>query len=165
MGIESLFKKKLPYEDWPKDWDYVASDMATAAGVGVARVRCHRNTWDYLAEQVPNHKKGGSGSPVEVKDNVFRAPDEQDITAEGDGLVTVPLSGSALAAVLHFCSNIQDWPYRPNHAYNELDKAIGRRVGAAISQALRNVVPSSDASGPTTVIYLDDKITAKHATT
>jgi hypothetical protein len=38
-------------------------------------------------------------------------------------------------------------------------------VGAAISQALLNVVPSADASGPTAVVYLDDKITAKDAMT
>ncbi|MEJ8654920.1 hypothetical protein WKI65_44490 [Streptomyces sp. MS1.AVA.3] len=164
MGIESLFKKKLPYEDWPKDWDYVASDMAKAAGVGIARVRCHRNTWDYLAEQVPHHKRGGPSAPVQVEDNVFRSPAEEDITTEADGMVTVPLAGSTLAAVLHFCANIQDWPYRPNHAYNELDKAIGRRVGAAISQALQNIVPSANSSGPTAVVYLDDKITAKDAT-
>jgi hypothetical protein len=79
-------------------------------------------------------------------------------------MVTVPLAGSSLASVLHFCANVQDWPYLPNHAYNALDKAIGRRVGAAISQALLNVVPSADASGPTAVVCLDDKITAKDAT-
>jgi hypothetical protein len=38
-------------------------------------------------------------------------------------------------------------------------------VGAEISQALLNVVPSADASGPTAVVYLDDKITAKDAMT
>lgn len=162
MGIESLFKKKLPYTDWPKEWVNVASDMAKAAGVGVARVRCHRNTWDYLAQEVPSHKRGGSKS-LEVTDNVFHVPAEEDISTEADGMVTVTLAGSTLAAVLHFCANIQDWPYRPNHAYNELDKAIGRRVGAAISQALKNVVPSADTSGPTAVVYLDDKITAKDA--
>lgn len=163
MGIKSLFKKKLPYEDWPKDYAYVASDMAKAAGVGVARVRCHRNTWDYLTKEVPRHKRGGPTIPESVLNNVFRAPVEEDITAEADGLVTVPLSGSTLAAVLHFCSNIQDWPYRPNSAYNELDKAIGRRVGSAISQAMQNVVPATDASGATAVVYLDDKINAKDA--
>ncbi|MGK3106110.1 hypothetical protein [Streptomyces sp. WAC05858] len=164
MGFESLFKKKLPYEDWPKDLDHVTSDMAKAAGIGVARVRCHRNTWNYLAGQVPNHKKADFTRPEEVEDNVFRPPAEEDITNEADGLVTVSLSGSTLAAVLHFCSNIQDRPHWPNSAYNQLDKAIGRRVGASISQALLNVVPSADASGPTAVIYLDDKITASDTT-
>ncbi|MFB8442710.1 hypothetical protein ACFC7A_27030 [Streptomyces niveus] len=163
MGIESLFRKKLPYADWPKESENVTSDMAKAAGVGVARVRCHRNTWAYLAQEVPNHRMGAD-KPMEVVDNVFRLPAEEDITTETDGMVTVPLAGSTLASVLHFCANIQDWPHYPNHAYNELDKAVGRRVGAAISQALQNVVPSADTSEPTAVVYLDDKITAKDAT-
>lgn len=45
------------------------------------------------------------------------------------------MEGSTLATVLHFCANIQDFPYRPNRAYNELDKAIGRRVGTAIASS------------------------------
>ncbi|MFI6881175.1 hypothetical protein ACIBL6_47795 [Streptomyces sp. NPDC050400] len=164
LELRALFRRKLPYKDWPGSWERVASDMAKAAGVGVARVRCHRNTWDYLASQVPDHKDGGS-TPTSVVDNVFRAPAEEDIISEAEGLVTVPLAGSTLAAVMHFCANIQDWPYVPNRAYNELDKAIGRRVGAAISEALQNVVPAAGASGPEAVVYLDDKITAEDATT
>ncbi|MGW3045589.1 hypothetical protein ACWC9T_37495 [Kitasatospora sp. NPDC001159] len=164
MEIKSLFKKKLPYEEWPSSRDHLASDMAKAAGVGVARVRCHRNTWDYLAKQTPAHKEGGFSQPVDVVDNVFCPPADEDIVTEADGMVTVPLAGSTLASVLYFCANVQDRPYLPNHAYNGLDKAIGRRVGAAISQALQNVVPSTDESGPTAVVYLDDKIATKTVT-
>ncbi|MFG2919781.1 hypothetical protein ACGF0D_43840 [Kitasatospora sp. NPDC048298] len=159
VDVMALFKK-LPYQTWPGSRERVAGDMAKAAGVGVARVRCHRATWDYLAAQVPEHKKGGFSRPEDVEDNVFCLPANEDIVAETDGIVTVPPAGSSLASVLHFCANIQDWPYEPNRAYNELDKAIGRRVGAAISQALRHVVPSANGSGPTAVVYLDDKIAA-----
>ena len=45
-----------------------------------------------------------------------------------------------------------------------LGASIGRRVGAAISRALRNMIPSHGQDGPTAVIYLDARITAKDAT-
>ncbi|WP_159042929.1 hypothetical protein [Streptomyces ardesiacus] len=48
--------------------------------------------------------------------------------------------------------------------WTELDRSIGRRVGAAISQALDNIAPSNGADGPTAVIYLDDRVTAKDTT-
>ncbi|WP_324790396.1 hypothetical protein [Streptomyces sp. H51] len=74
-------------------------------------------------------------------------------------MVTVPLSGTTLAAVLSWCRNIQ--PDTLRSPWTELDRSIGRRVGAAISQALDNVIPSNGANGPTAVIYLDDRVTAK----
>lgn len=77
-------------------------------------------------------------------------------------MITVPLAGTSLAAVLSWCRTATS--HTLSGPWSALDATIGRRVGAAISQALRNVVPSNGQDGPTAVIYLDDRITAKDAT-
>ncbi|WP_074989922.1 hypothetical protein [Streptomyces misionensis] len=87
---------------------------------------------------------------------------QDEVTAEEGAMVTVPLSGTTLAAVLSWCRNIQ--PNTLRSPWTELDRSIGRRVGAAIAQALVNVIPSNGADGPTAVIYLDDRLTAKDTT-
>lgn len=70
--------------------------MAKAAGVGAARIRCHNNTWSYLEEAVPRDEHPGGGDDL-------RPPAEEEIVTEKDGMVTVPLSGTSLAAVLSWC--------------------------------------------------------------
>ncbi|MFJ6901908.1 hypothetical protein [Streptomyces hokutonensis] len=154
MGaIARLLGKEL-YNNWPRNHDSFRSDMSKAAGIGVARIRCHRNTWFYLEENIPRSTgRPGAG---------FSSPGEDEITAEKDGMVTVALSGTTLAAALYFCRYLQTYPV--TGAWTDLDRAIGRRVGSAISHALLNVTPSSDEDEPTTVIYLDDRIAAKGTT-
>jgi hypothetical protein len=126
--------------------------MSKAAGVGVARIRCHPNTWAYLEENVPQDEDRGPG-------DAFRPPAQEEIVTEKDGMITVPLSGTSLAAVLSWCRTAVSSTLRG--PWSALDASIGRRVGAAISQALRNVIPSHGQDSPTAVIYLDDRIAAK----
>ncbi|MFF3337863.1 hypothetical protein [Streptomyces flavidovirens] len=120
----------------------------------MARVRCHRNTWAYLEENVPK--------ATVAPRTAFCAPTEEEITTEEDGMVTVALAGTSLAAVLHFCRDVHT--HLMTASWTELDRAIARRVGSAISEAMNNVIPSNGEDGPTALIYLDDKITAKDAT-
>ncbi|MFD5899633.1 hypothetical protein [Streptomyces sp. NPDC060366] len=160
MGIiSSLLGGKDPYNNWPKSYDSYRSDMAKAAGVGVARVRCHRNTWAYLEESVPRDIESTIIGPDRGPGTAFRPPAEDEISSDQDGMVTVPLSGTTLAAVLSWCRNVQPDPV--NSPWTAVDRSIARRVGSAISQALLNVVPSNGQDGPTAVIYLDDRITAR----
>ncbi|MFH0245829.1 hypothetical protein ACGRHY_26360 [Streptomyces sp. HK10] len=160
--LAKLLGREPPYSDWPKSYDSFCGDMAKAAGVAVARVRCHRNTWAYLQENVPQDTETTITGTERGLSAAFKPPAQDEITSEEDGLVTVPLSGTTLAAVLSWCHNIQ--PNTLGSPWTALDRSIARRVGAAISQALDHVVPSSDANGPTAVIYLDDRMTAKDAT-
>lgn len=143
------------YRNWPTSETTYRADMATAAGVGAACVRCHRNTWAYLLENVPKDREEAFTAPRSQSTTTFRPPTEDEITSEKDGMVTVSLSGTTLGAVLSWCRNIQ--PDDIGSRWTQLDRSIGRRVGAAISQALRNVIPSSGQDGPTVVIYLDDR--------
>ncbi|GGY07797.1 hypothetical protein [Streptomyces minutiscleroticus] len=163
MGvIARVLGKELSYDNWPKSHDSYRSDMARAAGIGVARIRCHRTTWDYLLESVPRnfeeelYSRKSAGA-------AFRPPSKEEITAEKDGMATVPLSGTALAAVLSWCRNIQS--HTVSSPWSTLDRSIGRRVGVAISQALDNVVPCRGQDGPTAMIYLDDRIAESDVTT
>ncbi|CAM5639322.1 hypothetical protein STAFG_0054 [Streptomyces afghaniensis 772] len=128
----------------------------------MARIRCHRNTWAYLLENVPKDSETVITGHERGQGSAFRPPAQDEVTAEDDAMVTVPLSGTTLAAVLSWCRNIQ--PNTLRSPWTELDRSIGRRAGAAISQALDNVIPSNGADGPTAVIYLDDRVTAKDTT-
>jgi hypothetical protein len=160
--IAKLLRKKSPYNDWPTSYAGFRADMAKAAGVGVARIRCHRNTWAYLQENVPKDTETTFTGTERGPGTAFKPPASDEIASEKDGMVTVPLSGTTLAAVLSWCRNIQ--PDTLRSPWTELDRSIGRRVGAAISQALDHLVPSTGTDGPTAVIHLDDRVTAKDAT-
>lgn len=161
MGFIAKLLGKPSYSDWPASYDRFRGDMAKAAGVGVARIRCHRNTWAYLLENVPKDSETTFTGQRE-QGSAFRPPAQEEVIAEDDAMVTVPLSGTTLAAVLSWCRNIQ--PDTLRSPWTELDRSIGRRVGAAISQALDNVIPSNGADGPSAVVYLDDRVTAKDTT-
>ncbi|MER5376262.1 hypothetical protein [Streptomyces sp. NPDC002553] len=158
MGIIAKLLGRPPYSNWPSSYASYRGDMAKAAGLGVARIHCHRNTWDYLLENVPKDSETTITGHERGQGSAFRPPAQDEVTAEEDAMVTVPLSGTTLAAVLSWCRNIQ--PDTLRSPWTELDRSIGRRVGAAISQALDNVIPSNGADGPTAVIRLDDRVTS-----
>lgn len=134
---------------WPQGRGGRVNEVAKAAGVGVARVRCHHTTWDYLQEQAhEEHGRRGSFRP-----GAFRpSTDGDEVTTGADGIVTVPLGGSSLAAVLDWCYEVQ------GILSTDLDRAIGRRVGQAISNALQNLTPSDAQGDSSAVIWLDDRI-------
>ncbi|MDH6711225.1 hypothetical protein P3T27_007978 [Kitasatospora sp. MAA19] len=122
-------------------------DLVNAAGVGLARLRCHKDTWAYLADAVAGERHShGPG-------RVFRAPAAQDISNEGNGMIVVPLSGSSLAALLSFCRTSQgvigNW--------SPLEQAIGQRTEAAICAALERVEPADGDHSDSAVIVLDDQ--------
>jgi hypothetical protein len=143
-------------DTWPKKHHVHKKDLVKAAGVGVARVRCHRDTWAFLEKYVPKSRAEDAYNSGLARD-AFTPPGEDEITTEEDGMLTVPLSGTTLAAVLTWCQDIQFGTIR----WNSMHKAIGRRVGIAISDALTQLVPSQDHQGPSAVIYLDDRIAEK----
>ncbi|MET9396025.1 hypothetical protein [Kitasatospora sp. NPDC002965] len=128
----------------PLGWGDHRLNMVKAAGIGVATLRCHKDTWAYFVEKFTSTPRGRN-------DSTFRPPAAEDITDEGAGMITVPISGSTLAAVLDKCRELQ------GPVGSDLDKAIGRRVEAAISQALRHVVPSGGDRSAAPAIVLDDR--------
>ncbi|MFJ2900228.1 hypothetical protein ACIO87_35810 [Streptomyces sp. NPDC087218] len=133
---------------WPRRGLARNDEVARAAGVGLAHVRCHRTTWDYLQEQV--HQQ--HANRIRQGPQAFRQPADDEITTGPNGIVTVPLGGSSLAAVLDWCHEMQSC------LREDVDRGIGRRVGLAISRALENLSPSDGQAGPVAVIWLDDRI-------
>ncbi|MFE4263436.1 hypothetical protein [Streptomyces sp. NPDC056883] len=163
--IERMFGKgepDPPYSDWPVSYAAYQADLAVAAGIGVARVRCHGHTWAYLLENVAKDGERAYTTGPMKQGSAFRPPTEDEVSPDDDGMVTVPLSGITLAAVLSWCRNIQHSDIHSE--WTATDRAIGRRVGAAVSQALGNVVPSDAGASATAVVYLDDRIAAKDTT-
>ncbi|MFJ1757347.1 hypothetical protein [Kitasatospora sp. NPDC088134] len=152
MGIMDLFRRKGLDEDFdPLGWDHHRMGMVKAAGIGVATLRCHRDTWAYFVDKFAN-------KPMDRDAAAFRPPADEDITDEGEGMITVPLSGSTLAALLSKCRDLQFGAMA-----SDLDKAIGRRVAAAIMQALRHVVPAEGDRSAAPAIVLDDRTAAPAA--
>jgi hypothetical protein len=133
---------------WPGRRNRI-DEEAKAAGIGVIRVRCHTTTWDYLQDQAKGHHRQRSLRP-----EAFRPATGDEIVTDADGIVTVPLGGSSLAALF-------DWCFEAQSILNtELERGIGQRVGRAISEALENLATVRDQGDPAAVIWLDDRIAA-----
>ncbi|MGW2112396.1 hypothetical protein, partial [Streptomyces sp. NPDC001948] len=57
-----------------------------------------------------------------------------------------------------------DWCHEMQGVLNkDLERAIGKRVGLAISLALDSLTPSDGQARSTTVIWLDDQIAAENS--
>ncbi|MER6499243.1 hypothetical protein ABT218_07590 [Streptomyces sp. NPDC001455] len=138
---------------WPGKRGHT-DEVAKAAGIGVIRVRCHTTTWDYLQEAVKQQHK----QQIRRHPGAFRPATGDEITTSADGVVTVPLGGSSLAAILDWCFEVQ------GILYTELERGIGRRVGRAISEALGNLASTRGQGDPSAVIWLDDQIAANNPT-
>ncbi|MEU5810945.1 hypothetical protein [Streptomyces sp. NPDC047718] len=138
---------------WPARHNRI-NEVAKAAGIGVLRVRCHTTTWDYLQEEAKAHHKKG----IRTRPEAFRPPTDDEIVTGADGIVTVPLGGSSLAA-------LYDWCFEAQSILNtELERGVGQRVGRAICEALENRAAVRGQGDPSAVIWLDDQIAADNPT-
>ncbi|MEV3999047.1 hypothetical protein ACFYPK_28200 [Streptomyces halstedii] len=132
---------------WPKQRDR-ADEVAEAAAIGVIRIRCHTTTWAYLQEEgKQRHKQQFRRHP-----EAFRPPTGDEITTS-DGVVTVPLGGSSLAAIPDWCFTV------PGILCTDLERGMGR-VGRAIPGALENLAAARGQDDLPAVIWLDDRIAA-----
>lgn len=128
--------------------------LRAAAGIGIAQIRCHADTWTYFLREFDKTSDHRTTS-------VFRPPADEDIVREPNGMITLPISGSSLAALYDRCKDIRARPWSSTWNYNGLDRAIASRVESAISEALTHVVPASEAQGAELTIVLDDRPIAK----
>ncbi|MFE0773344.1 polysaccharide deacetylase family protein [Streptomyces sp. NPDC058861] len=153
-GAKSVPAQTEPTEValWPGRRDR-ADEVAKAAGIGVIRIRCHTTTWDYLQEETKQQHK----RQIRRHPEAFRPATGDEITTSAEGVVTVPLGGSSLAAILDWCFEVQ------GILYTDLERGIGRRVGRAISGALENLAAARGQGDPAAVIWLDDRIAAADA--
>lgn len=123
--------------------------LSAAAGIGTAKVRCHKDTWGYFIDEFDKTKSRDS--------QVFRSRPE-DIVNEDDGMIAVRVSGTTLAAVLDRCHYMLLYS-----GHSDLDRAIAARVSRAILQALDHVVPATEANDEEVTVVLDDRPIAKPA--
>ncbi|MEU4955019.1 hypothetical protein [Streptomyces lavendulae] len=128
--------------------------LRAAVGIGIARMRCHNDTWTYLLGEFEKTSDLRT-TPV------FRPPADDSVVRESNGMITVPMSGSSLAALFDRCRNIRVRPWSSSWNYTSLDKAIASRVESAISEALTHVTPATEAHGVELTIVLDDRPVAK----
>ncbi|WP_018569493.1 hypothetical protein [Streptomyces sp. PsTaAH-124] len=148
--------RSIPAQAGPADWPgrrHRINEVAKAAGVGVVKVRCHATTWDYLQEEAKTHHKGG----IRTRPEAFRPATGEEIVTGADGIVTVPLGGSSLAALFDWCFEAQ------SVLKTDLERGVSRRVGWAISEALENLAAARGQGDPAAVIWLDDRIAAADA--
>ncbi|WP_128977540.1 hypothetical protein [Streptomyces roseicoloratus] len=152
MGLLDLLFRN-PEEDDESPYEL---KLRAAAGIGIAKIRCHADTWAYFLQEFER-------TSGQVPTSAFRPPANEDIVRETNGMITVPISGSSLAALLDRCCVIRarSWSSSSSGNYGSVDKAIASRVEAAISEALTHVVPASEAQGAELTIVLDDRPVAK----
>lgn len=149
---------RVPVQAGPANWPgrrHRIDEVATAAGVGVVRVRCHATTWDYLQEEVKAHHERS----IREQPEAFRPATGEEIVTGPGGIVTVPLGGSSLAALFDWCFEAQ------SVLRTDLERGVGRRVGWAVSEALENLAAARGQGDPAAVIWLDDQIAAADAGT
>ncbi|UKZ02957.1 hypothetical protein BOQ63_002175 (plasmid) [Streptomyces viridifaciens] len=83
--------------------------MVNVAGIGVARLGCHKDTWAYFTDALAKDSRShGAGQ-------AFRSPAAQDITDEGNGMVAVPLgqrAGGAAQLLSRFAGAVGNWSVR-----------------------------------------------------
>lgn len=142
MGFWDRFRR-TPDDDTRPTY---ADKLRAAAGNGIARIRCHQDTWDYFVDEFEK-TKSNRGS------HVFRTRSE-DIGHEDEGMILVRVSGTTLAALL---DRSQHMAFQYGTSYSDLDKAIGARVSQGILRALDHVVPAAEANGSEVTIVLDDR--------
>ncbi|MFD5506840.1 hypothetical protein ACFWIB_03570 [Streptomyces sp. NPDC127051] len=150
MGLLDLLFRN-PDEDDESPYEV---KLRAAAGIGIAQIRCHADTWTYLLQEFEK-------TPDVRTTSVFRPAADEDIVREPNGMITVPISGSSLAALFDRCWGIRARPWSSTWNYSNLDKAIASRVESAISEALTHVVPANEAQGAELTIVLDDRPIAK----
>lgn len=148
--------RSIPAQAGPADWPgrrHRIDEVAKAAGVGVVHVRCHATTWDYLQEEAKAHHEGS----IRTRPEAFRPATGEEIVTGDDGIGTVPLGGSSLAALFDWCFEVQ------SVLKADLERGVGRWVGWTISEALEKLVAARGQGDPAAVIWLDDRIAAAGA--
>ncbi|MEU8258554.1 hypothetical protein AB0C06_30290 [Micromonospora inaquosa] len=144
MGLlDSLRKRRAVRNFELKWWVNHAALMETAAGLSVAVMLCHDDTWQF----VERHASG--------RDH-WRSPDPMKVPDRQDPVVEVRLSGPQLVMVIEALADVADIPYARNHHSLE-SRAIARRLYTEI----RDVLTQYDAEGPGVAIpaiVLDDQI-------
>lgn len=101
--------------------------------MGVIRIRCHTTTWDYPVAQARAHK---AAKTLETRPEAFRPATGEETDAGVDGIVTVPLGGSSLAALDDWCFEaqsvletvVQNSPNANLAAEMELETKIPRHI-------------------------------------
>ncbi|MFB7590237.1 hypothetical protein [Streptomyces sp. NPDC056169] len=138
---------------WPGRRNRV-DEVAKASGIGVMRVRCHATTWDYLQDEAKAHH----GKSIRTRPEAFRPATGAEIVTGADGIVTVPLGGASLAALVDRCFEAQ------SVLHTKLEQGVGQRVGRAISEALENLATARGQGDPSAAIWLVDQIAADNPT-
>ena len=146
MGFWERFRGTPEYDARPTYSDR----LRAATGIGTAKIRCHRDTWDYFIDEFEKTKS-------RYDSHVFRTRPE-DVVDESNGMILVRVSGTTLAAVLDRCHYMLQYS-----GHSDLDKAIAARVERAILHTLEHVAPAAEAHDGEATVVLDDRPVAKPA--
>lgn len=127
---EDAFNRKMQHGD----------DLQTAAGVATVDVICQQDLWDFIVEHTEKHSSSD-----------FRPPAE-GLIVQDEGMVTVPLSGRSLAAVLEAMYAIETDESAP-----AVHQALATRFFIAAHSVLAGVGARSDRLIPVLPIRIDDR--------
>ncbi|MEU9510752.1 hypothetical protein AB0D32_31245 [Micromonospora sp. NPDC048170] len=144
MGLlDSLRKRRAVKELELHRWANHAALMETAAGLSVAVVQCHDDTWQFVERHASRRDH-------------WRSPDPAPMSDRQDSMVEVRLSGPQLAIAIEALAIVADIPFMRGH-YTAESRAIATRLYVEI----RDVLKQYDAGEPGVAIpaiVLDDQI-------
>ncbi|WP_141684663.1 hypothetical protein [Micromonospora sediminicola] len=144
MGLlDSLRKRRAVKELELNRWANHTALMEIAAGLSVAVMRCHDDTWQFVERYASGRDHWRSPDPVRMSDRE-------------DSMVEVRLSGPQLAMAIEALAHVADIPYMRGYHTAE-SRAIAKRLYVEI----RDVLTQYDAADPgaaVAAIVLDDQI-------
>jgi hypothetical protein len=144
MGLLDTMRHRRAVKDFEINW-WVnhAALMEVAAGLSVAVMLCHDDTWQFVERHASSREH-------------WRSPDPVTIPGREDSVVEVRLSGPQLVMVIEALAVVADMPHVRSHQSVE-SRAIARRLYGEI----RDVLTQYDAAEPgdaVPAIVLDDQI-------
>ncbi|MGW4075967.1 hypothetical protein ACWELB_21060 [Streptomyces asiaticus] len=107
--------------------------LIKAAGIAEAYLICHADTWDFIVEECAV----GQRSPH------FHQPPADAIAVEEGGMVTVPLSGRTVAAVLDQMNE---------HSLSGATPAVTQAVATAVREAILEMLEGDEGQRPFIII-------------
>ncbi|MFY1599503.1 hypothetical protein [Micromonospora sp. WMMD737] len=145
MGLlDSLRNRRAVKELELKRWANHTALMETAAGLSIAVIQCHDDTWQFIERQASDRDH-------------WRSPAPADVPGREDPMVEVRLSGPQLAIVIEALGIAASIPYSRPRYFTAETKAIAKRLYTEIRDVLR-LYDADDPGTAIPAIVIDDQV-------
>lgn len=131
MGLLDSLRRRRAVKDLElKRWANHAALLEIAAGLSVAVMMCHGDTWQFVERQASRRDH-------------WRSPEPVSVPGREEPMVEVRLSGPQLAIAIEALATLANIPYVRGTVGTVEDRAIARRVYIEIREVLKQYDPEN----------------------